>query len=81
MPFGIAAFYSRESAPATHSRPIGDGGALSGWQRDRDERARGRVQRVVMSLDPDLDHARIELQRIVPQKCVFKGAFIGPNPR
>jgi len=26
----------------------------------------------VISLDPDLDHTRIELQRIRPEKCVFQ---------
>ena len=27
------------------------------------------------------DRARIKLKRIRPQKCVFKCAIIGPNPR
>ena len=54
---------------------------LGSHPSEKADRARGRVQRVVIPLDPGLDHARIELQRIRHKKCVFKGAIIGPNPR
>jgi hypothetical protein len=42
---------------------------------------KGEFKEWVSSLDPDLDRIRIELKRIRPKKCVFKGAIIGPNPR
>ena len=32
-------------------------------------------------MTPDLDGAKIKLKRSRPQKYVFKGAIIGPNPR